>query len=72
MWGDIYIYIYIYIYISAVKLNTLTQIHFNALILLTHDQRSAYFLFDPWPTPNGDVQCYQLCNIADSFSDFFP
>ncbi len=68
------IYIYIYIYISAVKVNALTQIHFNGTNFFNARLTQRVFPVWPWHNRswrNGDGQCCQLSNIADPFRRSF-
>ncbi len=68
-------YITFFIYISAVKFNALMQIHFNGTNFF--NARLTQRLFSVWPVAQPivgemEMQCCQLSNIADPFSDFFP
>ncbi len=63
------------VYISAVKVNALTQIHFNGTNFI--NARLTQRIFSVWPVAQHlvgemEMQCCQLSNIVDPFSDFVP
>ncbi len=62
-------------YVYILVLSKLTQIHFNGTNFI--NARLTQRLFSVWPVAQPlvgemEMQCCQLSNIADPFSNFFP
>ncbi len=65
MYTHTHIYIYIYIYISAVKVNALTQIHFNGTNFF--NARLTQRVFPVWPVAQpvvGEMEMHSVDNLA--------